>query len=129
MIWISSRPKLILNFGLIQNPMTNLSWRLRFLSKFDHILIIVNRFWSFIQLESIKIDHFWSFLIKRSKKCVTDNYLMEKQILIEIGQKRLEFWHFWTNLNHFWWNSNYFRYKLTFSIKIGQDKIHFVVTI
>ena len=51
------------------------SW---FWSKFDHILIIIDRFQSFIWLELIKIDHFRSIFLKIKKDCLHVDYLIEK---------------------------------------------------
>ena len=104
----------IVDFGPIHNPTTDLSWRLRFWSKFNNFLIIVDKIWNFIWLKSITFD---LFSIKRAKKTVQMSIISSKKVNFKWKfQKRQDFWHFWSNLNHFRLHSNYFWYKLTFSI-------------
>ena len=88
-------PISMVDFGLIQNPMTDSSRRFRFRSEFDQFLITVNQNQTFL----IKIDHFW-LKNKLKKNLPNVNY----------------FQHFWSNSHHFWLNLNYFWYKLTFLI-------------
>ena len=47
---------------------------------FDLNSIIVDRFWSFIRLKPIKINHFRSFFIKRSKKTIYMSIIWLKNV-------------------------------------------------
>ena len=117
----------IVHFGPIQNPTTNLSWRSGFLSKFDHILIIVNRFWSFIQLESIKIDHFWSFPIKRTKKTIYMSIIWSNKLdLIENVKNPVVFDHFRLESNYFWLNLTFWITIMSEFVLSGRIRLNLV---